>query len=209
MKKLPMMKRIAMVCYLSFAVAWFGLSVFNFVFDSTAAQTNLDFNSAQLVEMQPAQKNGEFEITGGDPQLVFSGINLKARRVVLRAEFKRDPGELDLYYTKSETAGFSAAKRAWARPLEEWVYEYQLPPGTYHSLRLDMGSAGINEVLISSITLNEAAAPSWYFVPSMRDIMAFLIIPAIASCVIYIIMEIIAALNKKQGSKEQMPHKEN
>ena len=175
-------------CYLLLFVLFLGNGVYQFFYDSARPPTKLSPEKAGLVEVEQ-EEDGLYRILGPDGQLRFEHLALTGRRLVLQGEFAQNPGELDLYYKKEGQEKYSVNQRVFARPLQSGGYEYILPAGTYTGLRLDTGTEPGNTLLVEEITFNKPLPVYGYFLPSLRGLMVFLALPALASCVIYTIME--------------------
>ena len=180
-------KKGLLFCYVIMAFFLLAWNVFYFAYDHAQAE------SAPAVtgtENLADEGNGWYTSTSSDPQLLLAGLDTGVRRVVLQCEFEQPPGEVDLYYMREGDAAFSPGQRVWGRPLEGGGYEFLLPPGRVTALRIDPGNAGGNRVLVSEVILN-GQQPVWlYFVPSLRGVLAFALLPALAYCAIWAIIEI-------------------
>ena len=181
-------KNLVAVCYLLAAVLWLAQGCFWLFYEGGQQPLKLDLAAAQTNELEMLGR-GEYATTGGDGQLIFEGLDVTGGRLWLDGEFEQYPGELDLYYKKQGQESFSLKQRVFAKPLPKGGYEYHLPPGRYTALRLDTGTEAGNTVQVRAVTLHPARQVRGYFIPSIRNIVAFLTLPALASCAIYTIME--------------------
>ncbi|MDL2252539.1 hypothetical protein LJC49_00495 [Ruminococcaceae bacterium OttesenSCG-928-I18] len=179
---------ITLGCYALLLLCWLVRGGYLLFYDGTHAAQDLPLAKAELVEVEQAGK-GEYLTLGTDGQLVFEDLDLTGRRVVLEGEFEQYAGELDLYYKKADQSDFSVNQRVFARPLTGGGYEYLLPPGHYTGLRLDTGTEAGNTLRVEALTFGQGDPAHAYFVPSLCEGLAFLALPALASCAIYTIME--------------------
>lgn len=177
------------LCYAVFLALWFVLGVVLFVWDNALPAAVLEAQEGKTEQLQ-AEGDGWYVSTGGDAQLIFEDVNLRVRRVVLICEFAGAPGEVDLYYTRPEDEGFSARQRAHGRPMEDGNYEFVLPPGQVRDIRIDPGSTGAMRVKILGAEVNPKLGFGSYFEVSLRGVLAFCILPALAYLVICTIIDI-------------------
>lgn len=175
-------------CYGLFLLFFLLRGLVFLVYDNTRPEAPLTPSMARQVDLAE-EAPGEYRTLSGDGQLIFNNIRWKGRRLVVDGAFENYPGELDLYYQKEGQSGFSPKQRVWARPLAEGGYEYLLAPGTYTGIRLDTGTEGNNLFSVRGIVLNQPLPPGRYFLPTPREALGLLVLPALASCVIYTIME--------------------
>ncbi len=189
-------KWLVLLCYLLGFLVWLGHAIFVLFYEAALSPLILDTEAAQLQEVQPYGANG-FSVEGGDGQLRFEGLDIYAGRLWLLGEFSEEPVELDLYYKKPGQTEYSVKQRVFARPLEGGGYEYRLPAGHYTGLRLDTGTQPGNKLAVRALVLNPPAP--WYaaFALSPRSLAALLVLPALASCAIYTIMELYLYAKKR------------
>ncbi len=201
MKKLvPRLKKyLPILVYMLAVIIWFLVGLVNFVADDAMTQQELQAQTAQLVNLQQ-NENGLYVSQNSDPQLIFSGIDMPLRVVSLSASFSLPQGEMELFYTRQAGEDFSLQRRVIGVPQEGGGYMFYLPRGSVHSLRIDLGTTGGNEVQIYNIALNPALSAAHYLVPSLREVLFVLIVPALALCAIYTIMEILQ--NVRDGRKK-------
>lgn len=198
---------VAFCCYGLFLALWLGVSLLRLAGDSMRTQQPLEPAGARL-ENLTAEPNGTLTSQTVDPQLIFEGVEQKLRLVRLEADFKQDPGELELFYTRKEGQGFSMQKRVVGVPQNDGSILYSLPPGKVRDLRIDPGTAGNNTITIHAITLNPKPGAGWYLAPSLRLAAAFLLLPALALCLIYTIIEGAGFLEKQRRKRAQKAKKQ-
>lgn len=188
-----------LLCYAAYLVLWLAQGLLWFGFDRLFTTPALLAPSmAQTQELQPVP--GGLQSTGYDPQLIFTGGLGRVRRVVLVGSFDTVPGEVDLYYTRAAGDGFSPQKRVWGR-LQSNGYAFNLPPGGVAALRIDPGNLPGVTLTLEGVWLNPRQ-PFWqYFAFSLRGVLAFLVLPALAYCVIYTIILVWHKKNKPQPAK--------
>ena len=191
-------KRIVLLCYLAFLAVWLLRGVFFFAWDRMQTPKTLPLEEG-VAEGAAFTEDGIFLTEDGDPKLVFSSVNATVRRVVVHAEYEQEPGELDLYYARKEGQGFSPAKRVGARQVTPGIYEYTLPPGQATALRIDLGTVAGNRVAIREIQLNPQAGFGSYFPLTLGTVAALGLLPALASCLIYIIIDTLQLLRRRGG----------
>lgn len=209
-KSLAAPRRLVPACYILAAAGWLLVSLFGFVYDRARPETVLDLAGAETVQLE-AGGDGRYTTVGGDAGLVFTGVGATARQVLLAAEFEGKPGEMDAFYTRRAGQAFSAGRgfigipqpggekkplltlggrRAIGRPVEAgWLYT--LPPGRVEDLRVDLGTAAGNGLRVTAVTLNPRLPASHYFVPTLRTLAGLALWPALASCLILTIIELI------------------
>ncbi len=191
------MRKVVLVLYVAAAVWWLGQGAFWLLYEGGQPAQTLDLDAAVLHEVEK-QGEGRYAVLGGDGQLVFEGLQAQGGRLWLDGSFQNPPREVDLYYQKTGQAGFSVKQRVFGRPLEGGGFEYRLPPGNYSALRLDTGTDPGNTLLIQKLVLHPPQALYQYFGVSLRGLVAFLLVPALASCLIYTIMEWILYLENRR-----------
>lgn len=182
--------RILLLCYAGLLVCWLLAGVALFVYDRSAPTTVLTPQQAQLVQLA-WQEDGTLLTTGGDPQLIFENVQVPVRAVQLQAEFANAPGEMDAYYTRKAGQGFSPTKRSYGYLQQDNTYWYSLPPGNVESLRVDLGTAAGNQITLTAVVLNPQQPFLAYILPSFGNLVAFVVIGALAGGFIYTIMELI------------------
>lgn len=157
------------------------------VFDYALPQHTLPLQAARMENLQP-EGDSWYISTNADPQLHFTGLSTWVRRVVLQCRFEDVPGEIDLYYMRPGDADFSTSRRVWGRLLANGSYEFILPPGPIAALRVDPGSLAANRVALQGVLLN-TAKPVWaYFAPSLRQLLALALWPALVHCVASVLL---------------------
>lgn len=203
MKKIKLNKKTLLpACYMTYLLLWMAVQLVYFIGDGLRPEQPLDAALASVENMTIAG-DGLFVTENTDPQLIFTGLDTRVRLVQLSADFSITPGEMELFYSKNPDGGFSAAKRVIGIPQADGSYLYRLPAGRVGSLRIDPGTAGGNEIRIRKILLNPYLPAAAYFVPNLRDIFAFAVLPALALAAFYTIIEIIlAAKNRVKSRKE-------
>ncbi len=174
-------KKWAIILYSACIVLWLCIAFVHFISDSFHPATSLDFTMAEPVFLS-ALEDGTFITDNTDPQLIFNDVNTNVRLVRMKANFEIDPGEMELFYTRSAQQGFSLQNRIIGSPQSDGSYLYTLPFGNVHSLRIDIGTSGGNNVDISFIELNPFLPFTHYFVPNLRDLLSLLICPGLLLC---------------------------
>lgn len=198
-------KKLALFCYGALALFWLVRGIVFFAYDRAHPTLALPVEEAALHQMEPLP-GGRYQITGADPQLVFEGLDVHLRSIDVQADFDLSPGELDLYYVRSGRGGFSAAKRVLAIPGENSTYHYNLLPGRYTALRIDTGWVPGNIVAVYGITLNPQRPLSHYLLPTPRNLAVFALLPALACCVIYTIINGIGFfIRQRRQPQQKMP----
>lgn len=204
-RKLRLLLALYIVCIAGFVLH----GCFCFAYERLQGETRLPLASATMEELElvtEGEHAGSYQSLGGDPRMVFDNLDTGIRRVVLVGRFNQEPGEMDLYYTKKEGQGFSPKKRVWARPIPGG-YEYLLPPGRYHSLRLDAGASEQNLLTAGELLLNPPQ-PLWRaLLPTLRQALGLLVFPALASCVFCFIIEVLQV--RRQSGTPTAPQKGN
>ena len=149
------------------------------------------------------RQDGSWISTTADPQIIFRSVQANARRVLLKGEFLTAPGEVDAYFTRQADDGFSSGQRVWGRMQEDGSYVFEIPPGHVYALRLDPGSAVGVQMQIEKISVNQPAAFAEYFRVSLYTMVLFAFGPALASCFICTIIEIISIFKNNRQKAEQ------
>jgi hypothetical protein len=188
--------------YILFFLLFLLRGLFFCIYDNLQESTSIPLSTARLEEMiwdEETDMTPAFAAEGQDPRMVFDDVNQSLRRVVLLGSFNKAPGELDLYYTKNSGENFSARRRVLAVPIEGG-YAYTLPPGKYAYLRLDAGTSETNRLFASELLINPPLPIYRYFIPTLREALALAILPALASCLISLIMYIV---NPRVGQVER------
>lgn len=180
--------RPLLLCYAVFFALWLLATLAAFCIDRALPETKLILADAQLSGMHQTGA-GLYTTESPDPQMIFLEIDTPARLILLNAEFERGPGEMELFYTRKEGPGFSTRRRAIGAP-QNFGWVYTLPPGRVFSLRADPGSFDENNLEISGITLNPRLPLSYYFGITLRRVLGFVFVPALAYAVFYIIIEL-------------------
>lgn len=199
--------RLLVLCYIVYMLGALLFATGGLVADRLLPRIALPADSGQAVGMTLTEDGvpgrgvwGSFLTENGDPQLVLyplgeEGATLPVRQVLLRAHFTRGPGEMELFYLRKvpqgEAPGFHARQRVIGVPQHDGSYLYTLPPGKVAALRLDMGGYGENLVELEAVVLNPHLPLADYYVPDLRGILAGVFLPALASCLIYTIMEVV------------------
>lgn len=191
-------KKVAGGFYLGFLVLWLLGNVAAFAFDRLVPAAYFAPEQGEAVFMQQ-QPDGSYITENTDPQLIFNAIGQNVRRVILQAEFETHPGEMAMYYTRKESAGFSPKKRIWGDLRPDGSYEYILPPGNVEALRIDPGTQSNNHITITGVHLNPRQPFAQYFGVSFATLMAFLTLPALAVCVFYTVLEALCFIKKAKG----------
>ena len=199
---------VVALCYGAFLALWLLLALVRFVGDSARNETQLTLDAATVQNLLPLHIDGVgagFISENEDPQMMFEPIDERVRLVRFSAQFMREAGEMELFYTRKEGQGFSVAKRVIGVLQSDGSYLYALPAGEVHALRIDPGTQGGNEMIIDAVTLNPKLSPSYYFVPTLRDVMAFIIWPALWLCILWALLPLWrkakAAVQKKWQGK--------
>lgn len=205
-KRYKKIKRLLLpLCYGIFLLGWLVLALVRFVGDGQRAELSVDIASAQPYGLETSP-NGHHRSVDADPQLVFSPVDEEVRLVQLRVEFTLAPGEMELFYTHSEAQDFMVQLRAVGIPQDDGSWLYVLPAGHVHALRVDLGTTVGNDIAVRQLVLNPKMPASFYFVPGLRDVAAFLLLPALVCCVIYtlegIMRYIYRAVNRLGNEKE-------
>ncbi len=182
MKQTLPTKKWAIILYCACVVLWLCIAFVHFIGDGLHPATSLEPTAAEPVFLSVSE-HGTFTTENTDPQLIFTDINTTVRMVRLKADFDIDPGEMELFYTRSAQQGFSLQNRIIGSPQSDGSYLYTLPIGEVHSLRIDLGTSGGNTVDISFIELNSSLHFTYYFIPTLRDLLAILIFPGLLLCV--------------------------
>ncbi|MGD9559008.1 MAG: hypothetical protein AB7V55_00185 [Oscillospiraceae bacterium] len=198
---------VVLGAYGLFLLLWLAQAVFFFVGDHARTERTLPLSGAAL-ENLVLQPDGSYLSMGIDPQLVFDGLDEKVRLVKLEATFERAPGEMELFYAQKPGQGFWQGRRVIGVPGVDGSVLYALPPGRYAALRLDAGTAGDNRIAITAVTLNPRLPAAHYFVPSLRTVGAFLLVPALACCVFYTIIEVLQKLPKNPARRAKKAPRE-
>lgn len=182
-------------------LAWLGRGLFFLVYDRGLPALRLNMADAQLTALTPLEDadSGTYRSEDIDPQIVFEGLDIPARTLVLQIEFERPPGEMALYYTRAIDEDFSPQRRVFGRLAEDGRYVYTLPAGHIASLRLDPGEQSMNKTTIGEILLNPPQPAGPYFLPTARGLVDYVLWSALASCGIYTIMEWAAAIRRRHG----------
>ncbi|MDL2293695.1 hypothetical protein LJC60_03590 [Ruminococcaceae bacterium OttesenSCG-928-D13] len=181
---------VALVSYGLFLLGWLGLALAGFIMGRVWPPRELDPAAATPVNLARLEDGGYLS-EGVDPQLIFEGVDEKVRVLRLEAGFEHDPGELELFYTRREGQGFSPRQRVIGAPQDDGSVLFILPPGNVRALRLDPGTAGESHITIGAVTLNPRLPAAYYFVPTLGELLAFALLPALAVCLIYNIIELI------------------
>lgn len=169
------------LCYAAVLALWLAVGVAAFVYDRAAPSVSLPMEDAQMSGLQE-EGEGWYVSTDGDPQLVYEGLDMPVRRVVLVCEYEDVPGEVDVYYTRGEGQGFSPRKREYGRPLEGGGYEFTLPPGHVQDLRVDPTSLANNRMRLVSVEVNPRQSFGSYFAVSLRGGWPFVCCPHLRTC---------------------------
>jgi hypothetical protein len=180
--------KLPFVCYGVFTALWLLLAVWRFAADRMQPPLPLAPAAAELVNIE-ALPGGGCRSVSVDPQMIWRGLDEEVRQVSLRAAFEMHPGEIELFYIRRDGQAFSAKNRVIAAPQPDGSWLFRLPPGRVASLRVDLGTVNRNTVTIAAVALNPRLPAAAYFVPDLRDILALLILPALACCIIYTIIE--------------------
>jgi hypothetical protein len=189
-------------CYLLLLVLWLAGGLVRFALDRAFTETRLPLDDALSVDVV-TEAEGRYRAVSVDPQLVFTA-GVPVRQVHFDASFVGDTGEMALYYAKDPGA-FSPSGRCFGRLLDGGGYLYTLPPGRYAEIRLDPGTQNDLAFTASAVTLNPRLPLFFYYSLTARSILYFLLLPALASCLIYIIIELIM-LFSKQRKRESGTH---
>lgn len=195
---------LPVVCYSLFIFLWLATGLWHFVGDRMRPQLLLDPGEAALTDLA-GETAGIYQSQSVDPQMVWTGVDSKVRLVALEASFGLEPGEVELFYTRRGGQGFSARMREVAAPQQDGSWLFRLPAGRIVDLRIDPGAVNQNTVEITAVVLNPRRPAGAYFVPSLRDVLAGLLLPALACCVIYTIIEWIDTI--KKGRRKHGGHK--
>ena len=180
---------VTALCYVALLLAWLGWSLFAFGYDRQQTTTNLSMEQGEILGMEQLA-DGSWNTTTDDPQILFHSLQTGLRQVLLQGEFLNASGEVDAYFTRSPEEGFSSRQRVWGRQQEDGSVLFALPPGQVYSLRLDPGSAPGVGIKIQQIVLNPPTPFGVYFQLSFYQIALFVFVPALASCGICTIIEI-------------------
>ncbi|MFV0413883.1 MAG: hypothetical protein ACK5L3_11580 [Oscillospiraceae bacterium] len=189
-------KAVLLLCYAVFLAAWLLWQLFCLGYDKAySAEVQLAVGTAAIegLESLPPLSGGLYLSTGEDPQIIFTQLNTPLRRVVLQCRFPSPPGEVALYYMRPGEAAFSAGQRVFGRLLGNGSYEFVLPPGRVAALRVDPGNQSGMTMQLDGVVLNPAVSVWRYFLPGLRGLLAFALLPALACCAIYTIIEVFPA----------------
>lgn len=192
--------RVLLVCYGGFLALWLCGGLLSFALGRGFGEAELPLEAAVPANLVVLEAGG-WAAENEDPQLVFEDLDANVGRVRVRAAFGREPGEMALFYTRKAGQGFSPRKTVYARPLGGGVYEYRLPPGHVHSLRIDPGNQAGNTLVIESVALNPRLSLWEYLAPGLRGLLAFAILPALATCVIFFIIEVLQMVRRNTQQK--------
>lgn len=193
-------KAVLLLCYAVFFAAWLLWQLFCLGYDKAySAEVPLAVGMGETVGLEslPPLSGGLYLSTGEDPQIIFTQLNVSLRRVVLQCHFSSPPGEVALYYMRPGEAAFSAGQRVFGRLLNNGDYEFVLPPGQVAALRIDPGNQSGMTMQLEEVVLNPTASVWRYFLPGLRGLLAFALLPALAHCAIYTIIEIFPAFLRR------------
>lgn len=202
-------KWLPIALYGGFALVWLLGALLSFL--AGRGRTPLPLNAATAVAKNltlaaataPVAPPLAFTSDSTDPKLIFENLHTPVRHVRLLADFATDPGEMDLFYTTREGQGFSTRGRVLGVPQADGSFLYTLPPFTgVLSLRIDLGTAGGNAIVLREIVLNPALPAAHFFAPTLRQLLGLAIWPALALCAIYIIIEGYLAAQSWRRGKE-------
>ncbi|MDL2219588.1 hypothetical protein LJC04_04575 [Ruminococcaceae bacterium OttesenSCG-928-O06] len=199
-RKPKLQTRLLLLCYAVFLLAWGVGGAVHMPGDARRQPQALSPGEAEMHNLALAQ-DGSFVTEGIDAQLVFSGIDAPVRTVRLRAAFAWDPGEMELFYSRKEGQGFSVRQRVIGVPQNDGSWLYTLPAGQVHALRLDPGTAGGNTVVIDELVLNPRLPAHSYFGLSLRWLVTMAVVPALACCGFYTIIELVLALAARRPKR--------
>lgn len=160
------------------------------------------------VEGMESPVPGQYKTTTGDPLLVIwpdalPGAPVPVRQVQMYATFSQHPHEMELFYSRKQGQGFSIRKRVVGAPQDDGSYLYTLLPGRVRSLRIDLGSIVGNDVAISRLVLNPRLPALRYFTPTLRTFAGLAVLPALACCCIYTIIELFEASRRLRAKRRQ------
>lgn len=182
------MRKLVLALYAVAALWWLGQGLFWLWYEGGQPPVTLNLESAGLQEVEKTGE-GQYAVLGGDGQMILEGLNARGGRLWLDGSFANPPREVDLYYQKAGQAAFSVKQRVFGQPQEGGGFVYRLPPGNYTALRIDTGTEPGNTLFIKKLVLHPAQPFYAYFGLSLRGVAAFLLVPALASCSIYTIIE--------------------
>ena len=195
--------RLWLVLCAVFVAGWLLWAGVRFACSRLMPNLTVDLSEIGLQDVE-AMADGSYVTTSGDAQLLIplpeGGLPLA--QVLVEASFEGHPHEMELFYTRKPGQGFSLRKRVIGVPQQTEAYLYNLPlTGNTLSLRIDMGSLSGNRFTRTRIVLNPRLSAAYYFTPSLRGLAALCVVPALACCAIYYIMEVFSALRKKRQNR--------
>ncbi len=192
---------LTVVCYMLATVLWLIEGLLAFLYEGGLPPLNVGLSQAQFVGVQPLQEDHYF-VSSTDGQIILEDFEMLGGLVHLDGEFLNYPGELDLYYKKVGQSEYQTNQRVFAFPMEGGGYGYRVPLGTYGGLRIDTGTEADNVLVAESLVLHPQRTPWEYFQFSFRRLLVLLVLPPIASCLIYTIIEWYKLIKKQKREKK-------
>ena len=158
--------------------------------NGTLRSETLSVNDFEIIGMIPVEDR--LKSTDYDPQLVLNE-NMKITSVRFYMESSMFPGEMTLYYTRGNDAGFSERKRVWATPIQgspDW-YMIDMPMKEVTSFRIDPTMYAGNEMKFGDFIINEEVGFMNYFEISYGTIFNFIVYTGLISSVVKYFVELI------------------
>lgn len=183
-------KKTALLCYFAVVALWIVRGFFFFGYDRLFTESKEITIQPQMLQGIVQTETESYLTETDDPQIILSGINANVRQVVLYAGFGQEPGEMDLYYNKTAGNGFSPRYRAFGKPQEDGSYVYALFPTKAGDIRIDPGNQAGQQLQLYGVTLNPRLPLSTYFSLNLYTVAVLALVPALAVCAIYTIIEL-------------------
>lgn len=196
-------KWLPLWCYAAALALWLALALADCIGDGLRAEAVLDPGAAAPVNMDDLG-GGAYVTQNTDPQLIFENLNADVRVVRLCIEIDQPPGEMELFYTR-QGAGFSVRQRVIGVPQDDGSYLYFLPAGRVAGLRLDPGFQSGAALAIRAVVLNPRLPMAHYLWPGLRGLAALAVLPALASAVIYTIIEGASGVRAAPAERPKRP----
>lgn len=190
MAKWKSSKRIVLICYAVFVAVWVLLGTFWYATDNKLEPRHILMQEATLHNLKELPEADWFISTSEDPQIIIQNVDKTVRQVILVMDNQVGFGEMDLYYTRSAEEDFTPNQRVWGALQEDGSYRYILPLGKVVALRIDPGNHSNAKMNIQGIKLNPSQGFAAYFPITLYTLALFVLVPALASCIICTIIEI-------------------